>query len=101
MPQVNLASIIKKEKDFPTQYQNELYRNIDFGIFDKDTMEVKLLIEINDKTQCNQTEKRDNNASFFVLFVIVFVLTHFHRSLCRELLCMILVELEYFFHSFH
>lgn len=50
MPQVNLASIINKEKNFPTEYQNELYRNIDFGIFDKNTMEVKLLIEINDKT---------------------------------------------------
>ena len=50
MPQVNLASIISKEKNFPTEYQNELYRNIDFGIFDKNSMEVKLLIEINDKT---------------------------------------------------
>ena len=50
MPQVNLASIISKEKNFPSEYQNELYRNIDFGIFDKKTMEVKLLIEINDKT---------------------------------------------------
>lgn len=50
IPQVNLASIIKKIKDFPKQYQNELYRNIDFGIFDKEKMIPILLIEINDKT---------------------------------------------------
>lgn len=60
MPQVNLASIIEKIKDFPKQYQNELYRNIDFGIFDKTTMKPLLLIEINDKTH-NQPDriKRD------------------------------------------
>ena len=60
MPQVNLASIIEKIKDFPTQYQNELYRNIDFGIFDKNSMKPLLLIEINDKTH-NQPDriKRD------------------------------------------
>lgn len=60
MPQVNLASIIEKIKDFPTQYQNELYRNIDFGVFDKNSMKPLLLIEINDKTH-NQPDriKRD------------------------------------------
>lgn len=60
MPQVNLASIIEKIKDFPKQYQNELYRNIDFGIFDKNSMKPLLLIEINDKTH-NQPDriKRD------------------------------------------
>lgn len=50
MPQVNLSTIINKNKDFPTQYQNELNRNIDFGIFDKTTTKPLLLIEINDKT---------------------------------------------------
>lgn len=50
MPQVNLASVINKVKEYPKQYQNELYRNIDFGIFDKQTMQPLLLIEINDKT---------------------------------------------------
>lgn len=60
MPQVNLASIIEKIKDFPKQYQNELYRNIDFGIFDINSMKPLLLIEINDKTH-NQPDriKRD------------------------------------------
>ena len=50
MPQVNLATIIDKIKDFPNQYQNELNRNIDIGIFDKENMTPLLLIEINDKT---------------------------------------------------
>ena len=50
MPQVNLASVVNKIKDFPKQYQNELYRNIDFGIYDKQTLLPLLLIEINDKT---------------------------------------------------
>lgn len=54
MPQVNLASVVNKIKDFPTQYQNELYRNIDIGIFDKSNMTPLLLIEINDKTHNQQ-----------------------------------------------
>lgn len=48
MPQVNLASIINKEGN--DKYRNELFRNIDFGIFSKDYKDILLLIEINDKT---------------------------------------------------
>lgn len=59
-PQVNLATIIEKHKDYPTQYQNELFRNIDIGIFDKKTMQCLLLIEINDKTHNQRNRiKRD------------------------------------------
>ena len=50
IPQVPLASIIEKKKDFDSQYQNELNRIIDFGIFDKITFKPLLLIEINDNT---------------------------------------------------
>ena len=46
-PQVNLASIIIKVGNF--RFQNELFRNIDFGIFDKN-YNIVLLIEINDET---------------------------------------------------
>lgn len=46
-PQINLASIINKESF--SQYQTELFRNIDFGIFDQNYT-LKLLIEINDST---------------------------------------------------
>lgn len=45
VPQVNLATIIQKTGEF--RYQNELYRNIDFGIFDKN-YNILLLIELND-----------------------------------------------------
>lgn len=46
-PQVNLASILEKVGEF--RYQNELYRNIDFGVFDSN-FNILLLIEINDAT---------------------------------------------------
>ncbi len=48
IPQINLASIISKKSE--DKFQNELFRNIDFGIIDKETNEVLLLIELNDKT---------------------------------------------------
>lgn len=45
-PQINLASIINKKSN--TKYfAGELFRNIDFGIFDSD-FNVLLLIELND-----------------------------------------------------
>ncbi len=46
--QVNLASIINKTEQ--SKYQNELFRNVDFGIFDKETLKPLLLIEINDSS---------------------------------------------------
>lgn len=46
-PQINLASVINKAQG--SKYQNELFRNIDFGIFDC-YYNLKLLIEINDST---------------------------------------------------
>lgn len=48
--QVPLASVIEKEKEFEGQYQNELNRIIDIGIFDKESSYPLLLIEINDPT---------------------------------------------------
>lgn len=54
IPQLNLATVIKKEGKF--KYQNELFRNIDFAIFSKDYKELLLLIEINDNT--HNTKKR-------------------------------------------
>ena len=60
IPQVNLATIINKAKSFKYEYQNELYRNIDFALINKNTLLPDLLIEINDKTH-NETSriKRD------------------------------------------
>ena len=47
-PQVNLATIVKKEVN--NHYINELFRNIDFAIYDKDYKKLFLLIEINDSS---------------------------------------------------
>lgn len=49
-PQVPLSSIIEKNKNFSREYQNELNRIIDIGIFHKETTAPLLLIEINDST---------------------------------------------------
>ena len=57
VPQVNLASFVNKEKQYENEYQNELFRNIDFGIFDKNTTLPILMIEINDNTH-NQAKRK-------------------------------------------
>ena len=46
LPQINLASVIDKQGG---GYRSELFRNADFGIFDKNFRPI-LLIEINDNT---------------------------------------------------
>ncbi|MBQ8576264.1 MAG: DUF2726 domain-containing protein [Clostridia bacterium] len=53
-PQINLASIINRTDIH--SFQNELFRNIDFGVFDKDFAPV-FLIEIQDKTHLNAERK--------------------------------------------
>ena len=47
VPQINLATIIKK---LNKGYINELFKNIDFAIFDKEYKNILLLIELNDET---------------------------------------------------
>lgn len=47
-PQVNLATIIQKTGNY--RYMTELFRNIDFGLFDMYTTEPKIAIELNDST---------------------------------------------------
>lgn len=54
IPQINLAAIISKENN--NRYYNDLFRNIDFAIFDSNLEKVLLLIELNDET--HQLEKR-------------------------------------------
>lgn len=46
-PQINLASIIKRTDEHT--YQNELYRNVDFCVFNEKFIP-QLIIEINDNT---------------------------------------------------
>ena len=57
IPQVNLATIVQKIGEF--RYQSELYRNIDFGVFDSE-YNLLLLIELNDPShQQYQRKQRD------------------------------------------
>lgn len=56
-PQINLASIIDKKSS--DKFRNELFRNIDFGIFDQNYKPI-LLIEINDESHMtNIRRERD------------------------------------------
>lgn len=56
-----MASIIEKKSYY--KYNTELFRNIDFGIFDKNTFDILLLIELNDKTHKTASRrKRDLKA---------------------------------------
>lgn len=56
-PQVNLASIINRVDVH--KFQNELFRNIDFGVFNKEHKPV-LLIEIQDKSHLSaERQQRD------------------------------------------
>jgi len=56
IPQINLASIIEKTN---STYRTELFRNIDFGIFDQE-LNLKILIELNDKTHA-ESKRRDRD----------------------------------------
>lgn len=55
IPQVNLATIVEKVNN--KKYYTELFRNIDFVIFNEDLTDALLLIEVNDATTHN-TKKR-------------------------------------------
>lgn len=54
LPQINLASII--DKNFNKKYRLELFRNIDFGVFDTE-YNLLLLIEYNDATHLQPDRK--------------------------------------------
>lgn len=57
IPQINLATIVKKVNK---GYINELFKNIDFAIFDKEFKEVLLLIELNDSSH-EQYNRKDRD----------------------------------------
>lgn len=56
IPQVNLTSIISKENN--NKYYTDLFRIIDFAIFDVNLQDVLLLIELNDETHNLKKRKR-------------------------------------------
>ena len=56
VPQVNFASIITKVSN--SKFNTELFRNIDFGIFNADYSKLLLLIELNDESHNNSHRKK-------------------------------------------
>ena len=56
VPQVNLASVITKISD--SRFNTELFRNIDFGIFNADYSKLLLLIELNDESHNTYHRKK-------------------------------------------
>lgn len=59
IPQVNLATIVTKKTTKNSTHRTELFRNIDFGIFDKN-FNLLLLIELNDSTH-NSFKRKDRD----------------------------------------
>ncbi len=57
VPQVNLGTIVDKTNG---KYRNELFKNIDFGIFDKN-FKLLLLIELNDETHNTNIKRKDRD----------------------------------------
>ncbi len=56
IPQISLASVIDKKST--ERFHNELFRIIDFGIFDKNSLKLLLLIELNDSSHTLPARKR-------------------------------------------
>lgn len=74
-PQVNLASIIKKSGNY--KFENELFRNIDFGIFKEDYSDIIGLIEINDKSHYRKDRKnRDEKVKYILNKAGINILTY-------------------------
>lgn len=55
IPQIGLSTIVKPKKK--SRYINELFKNIDFAIFDDHYNEILLLIELNDFSHNNKKRK--------------------------------------------
>ena len=64
--QINLSTIVKKcykDTGFETKYRNELFRNIDYGIFTAD-YQLLVLIELNDSSHnANERKIRDQRVN--------------------------------------
>jgi len=80
IPQVNLAAIIEKEN---FKYRNELFRNIDFGIFDKD-FNLKILIELNDRTHLQYVRRQRDLKVRKILKICNIKLLNFYTDYSNE-----------------
>ena len=77
LPQINLASVIDKIGE---GFRNELFRNVDFGIFD-DAFRPILLIEINDNTHTRKDRiKRDEKVNLIAKRARIPLITFWTRD---------------------
>lgn len=82
IPQINLASIIRKKNN--DHYYNDLFRNIDFAIFDKECEKLLLLIEIDDALHDTYKRKQRDQKVNMICRDAGIKLLHFHTSYPNE-----------------
>lgn len=63
-PQINLATIVERTDGY--KYHNELFRNLDFCLFNKDTFEPICAIELNDRTHL-QEDRQERDAKVLAI----------------------------------
>ena len=82
IPQVNLASIIKKKNN--DRYYSDLFRNIDFAIFDRDCDNLLMLIEIDDSTHNNYKRRQRDEKVNNICHDVGIKILHFYTSYPNE-----------------
>ena len=84
VPQVNLASVIEKVSN--SRFNTELFRNIDFGIFNADYSKLLLLIELNDESHNNSHRKNFGifNADYSKLLLLIELNDESHNNSHRK-----------------
>ena len=82
IPQVNMASIIKKKNN--DHYYSDLFRNIDFAIFDKDCSNLLMLIEIDDSTHNSYKRRQRDEKVNNICHDVGIKILHFYTSYPNE-----------------
>ena len=82
IPQINLASIIRKKNN--NHYYSDLFRNIDFAIFDKDCSNLLMLIEIDDSTHNSYKRRQRDEKVNNICHDVGIKILHFYTSYPNE-----------------
>jgi hypothetical protein len=82
IPQVNMASIIRKKNN--DHYYSDLFRNIDFAIFDKDCNNLLMLIEIDDSTHNSYKRRQRDEKVNNICHDVGIKILHFYTSYPNE-----------------
>ena len=82
VPQLNLAAVVKKINN--NRYYSELFRNIDFAIFDKDCSNLLMLIEIDDSTHNSYKRRQRDEKVNNICHDVGIKILHFYTSYPNE-----------------